>query len=74
MILPAPTSNLDMVVCAGPDGAESSRSEPPITIIGAVRGTRRIVILLIDECVKRTWPAVTYVVLPEVTHIVFDRD
>ena len=49
MILPAPTSNLDMVVCAGPDGAESSRSEPPITIIGAVRGTRRIVILLIDE-------------------------
>ena len=56
MILPAPTSNLDMVVCAGPDGAESSRSEPPITIIGAVRGTRRIVILLIDEYVKRTWP------------------
>ena len=51
MILPAPTSNLDMVVCAGPDGAESSRSEPPIMIIGAVRGTRaRIVILLIDEC------------------------
>ena len=64
MILPAPTSNLDMVVCAGPDGAESSRSEPPIMIIGAVRGTRRIVILLIDECetyVKRTWPTVTYV-------------